>query len=760
MSYLSTVDYVIVGVYLAVLLGMGIVLSSKASQSLDDYFLGGRRMPWWALGISGMASNLDVTGTMLIVSFLYMLGPRGLFIEFRGGAVLILAVMLLWTGKWNRRSGCMTGAEWMEYRFGKGIGGQAARIVTSISITVGMIGSLGYMTKGMGLFLSTFLPFSPFVCAVIMVSVATIYTMMSGFYGVVYTDMFQALIILGAVIGITALAINSVDVTPGTLDEIAQRATGTAHWSSAAPAVHVDMPRGYEPYNMLMMFALFYILKNILLAMGMGQDSKYYGARNERECGTLTFLWTGVMTMRWPMMISFAVLGLVLVQNHFSDHRVLSEASIAIKQHVLAQEAPDQRVDFAAIETAQEIVPLSQWTPLVERLRENPSRYPEHATRFEAAFGPDWSARLGAVVAQQKLVEDAIPVSRWHDVLARISAKSQPQLAAQLTQLLGDKWQQKLKLLSYEGTIDPERILPVVLLWDIPVGFRGLILIALLAASMSTFDTGINMAAAYFTRDLYQRYWRPRAKNFELMAMTYVFIVVMVGGGLIMGYTSGSINEIWAWLTMGLGAGAIAPGLLKFYWWRFNATGVITGTVFGMGAAVADRLFPQIVAFVHTLFPATFPSELVSFIYILVIGAVGSVIGTFASRASLPETLQDFYESTRPFGLWGPLKRKLPHDVQRRITREHFNDLAALPFTLGWQITMFMLAMLLVIRNWTAFWPTLGLFLACLGGMWFFWYRNLPPASAGVIDSIPKLMALDAQRSGKTVPEEDSGGQA
>ena len=62
-------------------------MKKKASGSLEDYFLGGRKLPWWALGISGTAFYLDVAGTMIITSFLFLLGPRGLFIEFRGGVV-------------------------------------------------------------------------------------------------------------------------------------------------------------------------------------------------------------------------------------------------------------------------------------------------------------------------------------------------------------------------------------------------------------------------------------------------------------------------------------------------------------------------------------------------------------------------------------------------------------------------------------------------------------------------------------------------
>src|SRR5262245_26191236 len=124
---------------------MGLYLWRKASQSLEDYFLAGRNLPWWALGISGMTNFLDMTGTMVIVSSLYLLGPRGIYVEFRGGAVLVLAFMLLWTGKWHYRSKCMTGAEWQIYRFGTGSAAQFARIITAISQIVILLGMIAYL---------------------------------------------------------------------------------------------------------------------------------------------------------------------------------------------------------------------------------------------------------------------------------------------------------------------------------------------------------------------------------------------------------------------------------------------------------------------------------------------------------------------------------------------------------------------------------------------------------------------------------------
>ena len=57
---------------------------------------------------------------------------------------------------------------------------------------------------------------------------------------------------------------------------------------------------------------------------------------------------------------------------------------------------------------------------------------------------------------------------------------------------------------------------------------------------------------------------------------------------------------------------------------------------------------------------------------------------------------------------------------------EHRRDILCLPFTLLWQVTMFMLPMQAVIGAWTSFFWTLPLFLVGLTGMYFLWFRHLP----------------------------------
>ena len=78
MHSLALIDYIIIIGYLGLSLALGLIMSRRASSSLDHYYLGGRKMPWYLLGVVGMTTWFDLTGTMIITSFLYMLGPRGL----------------------------------------------------------------------------------------------------------------------------------------------------------------------------------------------------------------------------------------------------------------------------------------------------------------------------------------------------------------------------------------------------------------------------------------------------------------------------------------------------------------------------------------------------------------------------------------------------------------------------------------------------------------------------------------------------------
>ncbi|MEO0474491.1 MAG: sodium:solute symporter [Planctomycetota bacterium] len=643
MGYLQPFDYALIGAYLLALVALGVYLSKRASASVEDYIVGGRNLPWWMLGFSGMASFLDVAGTMLIVSFLYMLGPRGLFIEFRGGAVLVLAIMMLWTGKWHRRSGCLTGAQWMIFRFGDGLGGRFAQLAKALSVFIWVVGMLSYLAKGVGLFLSMMLPFSPMTCAMGLIAVAAVYTMFSGFYGVVITDLVQSVVIIVAVAIVSFLALDKLQGIES-LPALAESVTRNADWIKAAPTAHADLLKGYEAQEALATFALFYLFKNLFFATGTGDDPKFFAAKNDSECAKLSFLWIGVMAIRWPLMIGFAILGLFLVGQMFPEPSTVTQASDLIRQ-----------------------------------------------------FNPDATA------------------AGWHALVSEIintPSNVDPSLISGLQSLLGETWQDKLLMVGYHGNIDPERVMPAVLLNQIPNGLRGLMLIGLLAASMSTFDSNVNMAAGIFMNDVYKKYLRPSASVREVVASTWAFIAVVVIIGFLFAYQVQNINDIWDWIIMGLGSGLMMPTILRLYWWRFNGTGFATGLVVGLLAAVLQRL----------LIP-----ELDARLQLFLIGGIGlvaSIAGTYFSGPTDLKTLENFYRKTRPFGFWGPIRQSVDEKTRLDMTTEHRRDLLAIPVAVMFQILLFFTPMLAMVGNWTGTIVCGVGLLISTAALWRYWLRH------------------------------------
>lgn len=650
-NFLYAIDYAIVGLYLAAIVVLGIHLTRRASSSLEQYVLGGRSMSWWMLGVSGVMDFWDLAGTMIIVSFLFMLGPRGLFIEFRGGAVLVLAVIMLWTGKWHRRSRCMTAPEWMTFRFGDGFDGRLAQVARALSGMVITVGMIAYLAKGTGLFLSTLVPFSPVQCALVLIATATVYTMFSGFQGVVVIHLVQAGVVLVAAVVLIALgAFETTDVNA--LAELAHRVTENAAWSDAAPTLRAAMPPGYKAYESLMLFAGLYVLRNVLFGMGAGDDPKYFAARSDADCAKLTLLWTTLIALRWPMMIAIAVLGLGVADELFPDRAVLAEAASVIHTH--AGEGADD------------------WATLTSSIANDPD------------------------------------------------SKS-PELIKKLRAILGHEWRTKIFMVSEHGTINPERIMPAVLLMRVPPGFRSLVVVSLIAAAMAGFAAWVNQSAGFFVRDIYQKFFRPTASMPELMSATWLFIVAMVGAGMGLAYSAPTINDVWAWIIMGLGSGMIAPQMLPLYWWRFNGIGYAAGMATGVLAALAQR-------WLASHFGEQWPMIADEAWLLPMLGGIGFVASVAATMLSQPtplENLKRFYFTTLPFGFWGPFRMALPSGLRAVISAEHRRDLAALPLALLYQAALYLTPMLALIRNWPAFWTSLAVTLLAFGGLWQVWLRKI-----------------------------------
>ena len=327
---MALVDYLIIALYLAGMVTVGLWMKKRAALGIDSYFLGNKSLPWWALGASGMSSNLDISGTMIIVALVYALGAKGFFIELRGGVVLIMAFLMVFMGKWNRRSNVMTLAEWMSFRFGNGAEGKLARLVTAITAIIFTIAMVTFFAIGGGKFLDKFLGIpslwglpSEFIAATILIFLAMIYTVASGLYGVVWTDVFQGILIFAAIVYVAARAF-SIELPETFLVSMPMKdggfqafPTSYSEWSKLLPpwTLDIDPNSTYSMYNLFGIAIFFYFLKVIYEGSGGATNymaQRYFAAKDDREAGLLSLFWTGLLSFRWVFVAALAIWGISL----------------------------------------------------------------------------------------------------------------------------------------------------------------------------------------------------------------------------------------------------------------------------------------------------------------------------------------------------------------------------------------------------------------------------------------------------------------
>ena len=101
------------------------------------------------------------------------------------------------------------------------------------------------------------------------------------------------------------------------------------------------------------------------------------------------------------------------------------------------------------------------------------------------------------------------------------------------------------------------------------------------------------------------------------------------------------------------------------------------------------------------------------------------IIGTFASKPTDEAVLLEFYKRTRPFGFWGPVRRRLGSEVLAKINLENRRDILSTFFAVPWQIVLFLTGMAFIFKSWNQF-AILVVILAVLSaGLYFNWFRHL-----------------------------------
>jgi solute:Na+ symporter, SSS family len=215
-----TLDLVILVVYFLVTIVAGLWVSKRGSKDLDSYFLGGKKMPWYLLGISDASGMFDISGTMLMVYWLFAYGLKSIWLPFYW-PVFNQIFLMMFLSAWLRRSNVLTGAEWIQFRFGRGTGANLAHLSVVFFAIVNTIGMLAYAFKGIGKFADAMLPWqlsaqttglltNENLYAILILGVTSLYVIKGGMVSVVITEVLQFTILTTTSILIGIIAIYKV----------------------------------------------------------------------------------------------------------------------------------------------------------------------------------------------------------------------------------------------------------------------------------------------------------------------------------------------------------------------------------------------------------------------------------------------------------------------------------------------------------------------------------------------------------------------
>jgi len=214
---LHSIDIAIILLYLVITIGIGFWISKKASTNIKSYFLGGNEIKWQYLGLSNASGMFDISGTMWMVMLLFIYGLKSVWIPWLW-PVFNQIFMMVFLSIWLRRSGVMTGAEWIRFRFGEGKGANLSHLSIVVFAIIVVISYVAYGFIGIGKFATVFLPWelsadpgmNEIYYGLIFTSITAIYVIKGGMYSVVFTEVLQYVIMTIASVAIGIIAMQQV----------------------------------------------------------------------------------------------------------------------------------------------------------------------------------------------------------------------------------------------------------------------------------------------------------------------------------------------------------------------------------------------------------------------------------------------------------------------------------------------------------------------------------------------------------------------
>ncbi|MDE2655562.1 MAG: sodium:proline symporter, partial [Gemmatimonadota bacterium] len=303
---LTTIDWVVVALYGALTLSIGLGLARRAGRSVEDYFIAGRSLPWWLAGTSIAATWFATDAPLATAALVRRQGVYGNWLwwyEAAGILMLTFFFARLW-----RRAGVLTDAEVIELRYG----GAPARILRGFSaVYQGLVKNavvMGWVMLAMVKFSEVLLGWDAALTLSVCVGLALVYTVASGLWGVVVTDLLQ--FVAGMLGSITLAGIVLARFGgPGGMAEAVREAPDV-------PAGALDLVPSAANASSLEVLSFLCLILVLWMRSGQGDGyvaQRLFATRDERQSvmASLWFAFAGTVLLTWPWIV--AGLGSLLV---------------------------------------------------------------------------------------------------------------------------------------------------------------------------------------------------------------------------------------------------------------------------------------------------------------------------------------------------------------------------------------------------------------------------------------------------------------
>ncbi|WP_163712276.1 sodium:solute symporter family protein [Mangrovibacterium lignilyticum] len=330
---LTITDVIIIALYLVSTVVIGLVLKKVAQKSKSNYLLGGNKLPWYMLGLSNASGMFDISGTMWLVTLLFVYGLKSIWIPWLW-PVFNQVFLMVFLSIWLRRSNVTTGAEWINTRFGRKMDSNLSHGVVVIFALILCLGYLAYGFIGLGKFVMIFIPWDvvapyvpftvseayvPHVYGITFTLFAVFYAVLGGMTSIVWADVLQYIImtisaILIGVLAMKALTVETLNVPDGWKTPFFGWRLDGLDWRGIIDQVNNKIAS--DGYSLFTIFFMMMVFKGLLVSIAGPAPTydmqKILSTKNPKDAAKMSaFVSVVLMPIRYFMIAGFAVLGIL-----------------------------------------------------------------------------------------------------------------------------------------------------------------------------------------------------------------------------------------------------------------------------------------------------------------------------------------------------------------------------------------------------------------------------------------------------------------